>query len=185
MLEPWRTLDETIPFENRWVRVRLQQVRLPDGREYEYSRVDRPQQGVGIFLLDDGNRLLLEREYRHAVGQVVWQLPGGLIDEDEPPLRSAQRELREETGYEAETWVELSHFYDNPGLGNASSLLFLARGPRRVAPPAPDHAEWVELQWVTLSWLRESIRKGDIVDRVVLAAIAMLWARGELPEVAP
>ncbi|MDQ4076854.1 MAG: NUDIX hydrolase [Chloroflexota bacterium] len=176
-LESWATLDEEIPFENRWVRVRLQRVRLPNGREYEYSRVDRPKQGVGVLLFDEESRLLLEREYRHAVQEVIWQVPGGLMDESEPPLVSVQRELLEETGYEAEEWSDLGYFYDNPGLGNACSRLFLARQPRRVAEPEPDHAEWVELHWVTLDWLREAVRQGDIVDRVVLGGIAMLWAR--------
>lgn len=177
---PWETLDEEVPFENRWVRVRLQRVRLPDGREYEYSIVDRPAQGVGILLVDDEGKLLLEREYRHAIGQVVWQLPGGLIDEREPPLASAQRELREESGYEAAEWLELGEFYDNPALGNASSLLYLARRPHRAGEPAWDEAEALELQWVSQGWLREAVRDGKIVDRVVLAALAMLWARGLL-----
>ncbi len=177
-LEPWRTLDETVPFENRWVRVRLQNVRLPDAREYQYTVVDRPAQGVGILLFDEAGRLLLEREYRHAVGQIVWQLPGGLMDETEPPLVSAQRELREETGYEAAEWSDLGEFYDNPGLGNAASRLFLARQPRLAHETDPDQAEWVELHWVTLEWLREAVRAGEIVDRVVLGGIALLWARG-------
>src|SRR5688572_12208026 len=100
-LEPWEVLDEEAAFENRWVRVRLQSVRLPGDRVYEYTLVDRPAQGVGVFLVDEQERLLLEREYRHGVAEVVWQVPGGLVDESEPALASIQRELREETGYEA------------------------------------------------------------------------------------
>src|SRR5688572_25356730 len=100
MLGPWETIGEQVAFENRWVQVRLQTVRLPGGQVYEYTIVDRPAQGVAVCLFDAHSRLLLEREYRHAVGKVLWQLPGGLIDQGEPPLQSAIRELREETGYE-------------------------------------------------------------------------------------
>lgn len=179
--DPWTVQDEETLFENRWVRVRRQQVELPDGRAYDYTLVDRPSQGVGIILLDDAGRLLLEREYRHAVGQVVWQLPGGLIDEGESPLESAQRELLEETGFEAEEWDDLGEFFDNPGLGNAASRLFLARHPHNSARPEWDEAEAVELHWVTFDWLRGAIQRGEIVDRVVLGAVAMLWARELIP----
>lgn len=180
MNEPWVVLGEQTPFENKWVKVRTQRLRLPDGREYEYSLVDRPHQGVGIILFDDEGRLLIEREYRHGVGEVVWQFPGGLIDGDEDPLLSAQRELREETGYRASEWEQLTWFYDNPALGNAASLLFVARGAEREGEPMWDSAEQMTQEWVTVKWLREAIRRGDIVDRVVLAAVAQLWARGEL-----
>ena len=180
LFKPWTVLSEEIPFENRWVQVRLQRVRLPDGREYEYSMVDRPKQGVAVFLFDDAGRLLMEREYRHAVGQVVWQVPGGLMDESEAPVVSAQRELREETGYDADEWLDLGEFYDNPALGNASSRLFLARHPRKVADASWDEAEEIETEWVTQTWLREAVMRGEIVDRVVLAGIGMLWSRGLL-----
>ncbi|MBA3531725.1 MAG: NUDIX hydrolase [Ardenticatenales bacterium] len=178
--EPWTVLSEEQHYENRWVRVRAQRVRLPNGVEYDYTLVDRPAQGVAVMLFDNEERLLLEQEYRHAVQQVVWQVPGGLINESEPPLVSAKRELLEESGYEADEWLEIGSFYDNPGLGNASSLLFLARLPRRVSESAWDEAEAVELHWVTLSWLREAVQRGEIVDRVVLSGLGMLWARGEI-----
>jgi len=178
--EPWTVLGETIPFKNRWVQVRLQQVRLPNGQQYEYSIVDRHSQGAAVFLVDEQGRFLLEQEYRHPVKQVVWQLPGGLIDESEPALVAAQRELREETGYEADEWLSLGEFYDNPGLGNASTHLFLARSPRLVGSPSWDEAEEIESNWVTQTWLREAIAQNKIVDRVVLAGVGILCSRGLL-----
>jgi ADP-ribose pyrophosphatase len=176
--ESWLVLNEETLFENPWVQVRQQRVRLPEGTEYDYTIVDRPKQGVGVLLFDGEGRLLLEREYRHAIGQVVWQIPGGLLDDTHSPLENMQRELREETGYEAAEWEELDEFYDNPALGNASSRLFLAHRPQQTANLHWDEAESVECHWVTLEWLREAIQRGEIIDRVVLAGVAMLWARG-------
>jgi ADP-ribose pyrophosphatase len=183
MHEPWTLLDEEVAFENRWVRVRLQRLRLPGGNEYDYTVVDRPAQGVAVVLLDSAGSILMEREYRHGIGQFVWQIPGGLVDEAESALASVQRELREETGYEAREWIELGEFYDNPAIGNASTRLFLAREPLRMQEPSWDVAEVVELRWVSLQWLRAAVTRGEIVDRVVLSALGILWACGELDPV--
>ena len=181
MLGHWETIDEKVAFENRWVQVRLQTVLLPSGQEYEYTVVDRLEQGVAVFLFNADRRLLMEREYRHAINQVVWQIPGGLIDGDETPLQSAIRELREETGYVATEWVKLGEFYDNPGLGNARSILFMAQvSPSDTLMTEWDDAEAIEMEWVTLEWLREAIQRGEIVERVVLSGLGMLWARGWL-----
>lgn len=176
MLPTWQTLATTTAFANRWLTVLLDRVRLPDGREYEYTRIHRDAQGVGVVALDAEGRLLLEQEYRHAVGAVIWQLPGGLYDPDEPPLAAAQRELREETGYEAASWSPLGDFHDNPALTNAINRLYLARDLRLVAPPAPDHAEFVTTAWHDRAWLRAAIQRGEITDRTVLCALALLWA---------
>ena len=73
-LAKWRTLHDRIAYENQWVQVRVQAVELPDGERYSYTVVDRPAQGVATFLFDEDGRLLIEQEYRHAIGEVVWQL---------------------------------------------------------------------------------------------------------------
>ncbi|HYN87472.1 MAG TPA: NUDIX hydrolase [Ardenticatenaceae bacterium] len=176
MISRWETLATIVAFQNKWLTVLLDRVRLPgSGQDYEYTRIRRETQGVGVIVLDDQGRVLLEREYRHAVGEVIWQLPGGLYGPDEEPLLAAQRELREETGVEADEWIELGSFYDNPALSNASNTLYLARQVRSVGTPSPDHAEFVTIEWRDLAWLREAVRRGEIMDRVILCAVALLW----------
>lgn len=176
----WQVVREEHLYSNPWVELRLQTLRLPDGRHYEYTRVDRPRQGVGIFLIDAQGQLLLQREFRPPLDAVVWQVPGGLMDLDEPPLRSAQRELREESGYRAGRWQRLGTVYDNPGLGNACSTLFAAFDPHHAGEATPDDHEVVESHWVTPTWLRQAVRQGEIVDRVVLSGLAFLWNDGLL-----
>ncbi|HBY99458.1 MAG TPA: hypothetical protein DEP84_36890 [Chloroflexi bacterium] len=176
MLSKWQTLSTVVAFRNKWLTVLLDQVRLPGGKVYEYTRIHRDSQGVGVAVLDERGRILLEREYRHAVGEVIWQLPGGLYGPDEEPLAAAQRELREETGLDAEEWSELGRFHDNPALTNAVNTLYLARKVRQAQVAAPDHAEFVTAEWCDLAWVQSAARRGEITDRTVLCALAFLWA---------
>lgn len=177
-VKPWRVLQEEVMYTDRWVRVVLSRVELPNGRTYTYTTLWRVP-GAAVVALDEENRILLLQEYRHPLGRVIYQLPGGLVDEGESPLSTARRELLEETGYEAERWERLGTVQDNPGLIDGATTLFLARGLRRVSAPRPEWTEFHTVGWYSSRWLREQIAAGNITDRVVLAALAFLCARNE------
>lgn len=172
----WDVLEERVVYADRWVRVILSRVRLPNGREYTYTTLWRVP-GAAVVALNEQGEILLLREYRHPLGEVVYQLPGGLVDAGESPLETARRELREETGYEAEHWKRLGVVQDNPGLIDGATTLFLARGVRKVAAPTREWTEFHAVGWYSLEWLREEVCRGHITDRVVLAALAFLCAR--------
>ena len=97
--QPWQTLSTRTEFDNRWVGIAVDEVRLPNGVEYEYTRLRPAGVGVAVAAFDGDGRILLEREYRHGVGRVIWQLPGGLADEGEELTTAGLRELAEETGF--------------------------------------------------------------------------------------
>lgn len=181
--EDWQTLATRRVFGNRWLGVEIDDVRLPDGRGYEYTRLVPPAPGVAVLGFDAAGRVLLEREYRHGVGAVIWQLPGGLADEDEALQAAGLRELREETGYapavvREETVRYLGCVWDNPAFGPAVSHIFTAQGLEPVADQRTDEAEDVTLHWVEPAWLYEAVRQGKIQDRVVLAALAYAILQG-------
>lgn len=180
---PWRVLSTHTEFENRWVGVLVDEVELPDGQRYEYTRLRPAGVGVGVIGFDDAGRVLLEREYRHGVGQVVWQLPGGLTDKGEDLRTAGLRELREETGYapavvDDESVRYLGAVWDNPGLGPGQSHILAAWGLTENSATHRDLAEFVSLHWVTVDWLKEAVRSGEIKDRVVVAALAYLMVNG-------
>lgn len=187
MVDPqaWQTLTTEIAFQNRWLRVVVDQVVLPTGREYEYTRLEGRGIGVGVIGFNATGEILLEREYRHGVREVVWQVPGGLATPGEDLQAAGLRELLEETGHapavvNAESVRYLGMIWDNPGFGTMCSHLYLAQNLVETDHPRRDPAEFVTLHWVSPAWLKEAVRTGEIRDRVVVAAVGYLMLQGLL-----
>jgi ADP-ribose pyrophosphatase len=181
----WKTLSSNRVFRNRWIGVVVDEVELPDGKRYAYTRIEPAGVGVGVIGFNAAGELLLEREYRHGVGEVVWQIPGGLAAPGEALQTAGLRELQEETGYaparvDDDTVAYLGVVWDNPGFGVACSHIYRVRGLEAVAATDHDHGEFVSFHWVTPDWLKAAVRTGEIKDRVVVAAVAYLLLRGEL-----
>lgn len=181
----WTTIDTRAAFRNRWVSVALDTVQLPTGERYEYTRLEPAGIGVGIVGFNRAGEILLEREYRHGVGQVIWQIPGGLAAAGEDLQEAGLRELHEETGYapakvNAQTVQYLGAVWDNPALGTAMSHIYWARELVQVGVTSHDHGEYVALEWVTPAWLKDAVRQGQIQDRVVVASLTFLMLEGIL-----
>ncbi len=171
--QAWRVLKKRIVYEDRWVQVVLVDVLLPDGTPYTYTTLKRVP-GAAVVAVNEEGFWLIQREYRHPLGRVIYQLPGGLVDEGETPLETARRGLLEETGYVAARWSRLGVVEDNPGLIEGQTTLFLARDLRYHGPPRPERTETFDATWRSPTWIRERILAGEITDRVLLAAYAFL-----------
>lgn len=182
---PWQTLATHTTFANRWFTVAVDDVLLPDGRRYEYTRLEPGGIGVGVIGFNRQGEVLLEREYRHGVGEVIWQVPGGLADAGEELQAAGLRELREETGFApaqvAPTTVRyLGAVWDNPAFGVAQSHLYAAWDLVPSGEVKHDGAEFVTLHWQPVAWLKAAVRDGEIKDRVLVAAVAFLAVNGWL-----
>lgn len=179
-IRSWRTLKSKTVFSNHWISLAIDQVELPDGQHYDYTVIRRAFHGVAALVFDDKNRLLLEREYRYPVDQVIWQLPGGLVNAGEEPLAAVKRELAEETGYVADSWEYLGDFWDNPALGDMKIFIYVCRSIQKNAEIHFDEAEFIASEWKTWKWLKQAVRSGEIKDRVLLSALGMLLVRGDV-----
>lgn len=134
---------------------------------------------VVILAIDDAKKkdplVVLERQYRHAAGQFLYEIPAGKIDPNEDRLAAAKRELAEETGFRAKKWTKLARYYASPGFLAEWMQVFLAEG---LTPGATsfDEDECLEIMLVPFSELQRLIDKGEIHDGKTLIA-AMSYAR--------
>ena len=161
-------------FSGRIVRLVVDRVELPDGSEASRELVLHPGAVAILPILDDG-RIILVRQYRHAIGGELLEVPAGKLDvEGESPQECAARELREETGYVASDWEEICTFYTSPGFTNERIVLFRATGLRRVGSPAPGEIAGIEL--VAPGDIPKMIATGELVDGKTL--IALSWRNG-------
>lgn len=145
---PWQVLERReLLRRDPWLAVSTERVRLPDGRVIEdYHRI-RLQDIAVVLAVDERNRLLVFRGYRHGPGQSCLTLPGGAIDPGETPLEAAGRELREESGLAAGRWRTLPAAVTNANYHCNTEHYFLARDLRRIG--APDHGdlETARMEW--------------------------------------
>lgn len=129
---------------------------------------------VSVVALDEQDRVLLIRQYRHPVGFRQWELPAGLLDDPhESPLVAAQRELAEEADYAAEEWSLLLDFWTTPGGCNESIRIFLARGltpTGRIFERVHEEAD-IETAWVPLDEAVAAILRGDLHNPAMLQGV--------------
>jgi 8-oxo-dGTP pyrophosphatase MutT (NUDIX family) len=155
--ESWPVVASQPLLKNWLISVRSDTVRLPDNNQAERTVVTHPG-AVAVLALDQAQRVLMIRQYRHPVGRELWEIPAGLRDADgESPLQTAQRELLEETGYRASEWHTLIDYYGSPGFSTEELRVFLARGVERADSGYHREAEekYIVTDWVPLT---EAIR---------------------------
>ena len=148
----------------------------PGGRRNERD-VIRHNGSVVILALDSSKSksdpwIVMERQYRHAANQFLWELPAGKLEPGEDALEGAQRELAEETGYRAKKWRPLVEYYASPGFLGESMKVFVAEG---LEPGAdhPEEDEKIELRLVRLSDVLKAIEKGAILDGKTLSSVLL------------
>lgn len=156
-------------FRGRVVELNLETVRLPNGQEVELEIIHHPG-GAAVLALDADNRVCLLRQYRHAAGGYIWELPAGKIDNREPPLQTAQRELEEEGGRRAERWESLGECLSSPGVFTEIVHLFLARDLEPVQV-RPERDEVFTVEWLPFGEVLRMVDTGELRDGKSLAGV--------------
>lgn len=157
-------------YSGRLIRLNRETVALPNGNDVELDIVHHPG-GAVVVALDDQDEVCMLRQFRHAAGGVIWELPAGCIDPTDPqPLATAQRELEEEAGLVAKDWQDLGSIYTTPGFCDEILYLFLARD---LAQTRTDHGEdeLIEVCWLPLEEALRRVMSNEIRDGKSVAGL--------------
>jgi len=149
----------------------LERVTLPNRQTMQLEVVRHPG-GAAVVAIDNNNRVCLLRQYRHAGGGWLWELPAGKIDAPESPQHTAQRELQEEAGLTAKDWQMLGSFLSTPGFCDERIYLYLARNLTATCTDHEPH-EVIEVHWIELRQALEWVHNGEIVDGKTMLGLLM------------
>lgn len=167
-----------ILLKGRAFNIRRDTLKTPDGRETRLEIIEHGGSVVIVPVDEDGN-LLFVRQYRHAAGLALLELPAGTRHDDEPFEKCAAREIREETGLQAGTLQKVGEFYLVPGYSSEFMAVFLAT-ELTENPLDADEDEFLQLEKIPLSESAAMFERGDILDAKSLAA--WLLAKPHLQE---
>ena len=168
---PFELIRSKILMEGRAFSIRRDVLKTPDGNETTFDIIDHGG-SVIIIPVDENGNVLLVRQYRHATGGDLLELPAGTLDGDEDPKVCAAREIREETGMAAGKLVRIGDFYLVPGYSTEFMIVFLATELSHN-PLKPDKDEFLSVESVPLTEAIQMAERGEIPDAKSLAALFM------------
>ncbi|NEU07419.1 NUDIX hydrolase [Flavihumibacter sp. R14] len=151
----WKLLSSKYLFKDNWATLRADACQMPNGNIINPYYVLEYPDWVNVVALTQDNEVIVIKQYRHAVGAVILELPGGCIDPGETPEQAVRRELLEETGYDFQHLELLSILYANPATGNNRTHCFLATGGKKLQEQSLDGGEEIVVELVSLPKLKE------------------------------
>lgn len=177
--------EETVSSEQayggRFLDVRRDQIRLPDGGIAQREYIVHPGAVMVVPLLDDG-RLVIERQWRYPLARVMIEFPAGKLEQGEPPLECAIRELIEETGYRAAEWSRAGILHNAIAYSNEGIEIWFARG-LTPGERSLDAGEFLDVAEMSVEQLDELARRGELTDAKTLIGLLWLqnWHAGRWP----
>jgi 8-oxo-dGTP pyrophosphatase MutT (NUDIX family) len=167
---PWTRRTRRIAYENPWITVWHDEVTQPDGAPGIYGVVHFANLAVGVLAIDGSDRVLLVGQHRYALDGYSWEIPEGGVPAGESPLDGARRELREETGIEAATWVELGRCHLSNSVSDEEALFYLA-SDLTEGVATPDGTEALAVRWLPFHEVVAMTMDGRILDALTVIAV--------------
>jgi ADP-ribose pyrophosphatase len=170
-------------FSGRVIRVNVERVQLPNSSIADLEIIHHPG-GAAVVAVDAEHNVCLLRQFRHAANGYLWELPAGKIDNKEPPLQTAQRELTEEAGARAQQWESLGDYVSSPGVFTEVVHLFLATDLTHGSAGLEEH-EVIEVLWKPFGEVLRMAVEGEIRDGKSVVGIFRAAAKLGLSYVKP
>jgi 8-oxo-dGDP phosphatase len=173
-LTPWEVTKTRTVLKDRWIDVRADTCVTSAGAVLSPFYVLQPPDWVHVLAVDDNNRAVMVRQYRHGLGGASLEAPGGTLDPDDAsPAAAASRELLEETGYACDPLQLAGRMSPNPSNHNNMLHIFAARGARFVQAPQREAGETMRTELVPVADLRRMMFDGSIVNGLHIAAVLL------------
>ncbi len=168
----WKTLSSTYLFDDRWFKVRKDVCVTPGGKIVDPYYVYEFPTWVGAVPVTQDGKIVMVRQYRHALGETIIEIPGGCVDDTDKDFQEAiARELLEETGYSFSSYEYLGRISPNPSTNTNLLHMFLARGGKKIAEQALDENEEIEVILLTIDELKQLLRENKIVQSMHVSCI--------------
>lgn len=158
----WKLLSSEYLFKDNWATLRADTCEMPNGNIIKPYYVLEYPDWVNVVALTEENEVIVIKQYRHAAGEVILEIPGGCIDKGETPEEAVRRELLEETGYDFKEIELLSILYANPATGNNKTHCFLATGGKKVQEQDLDGGEEIVVELISPERLKELVLENQI-----------------------
>jgi 8-oxo-dGTP pyrophosphatase MutT (NUDIX family) len=171
----WLVHGERVLYDNPWARLSLVDVEQPTGRRYESHVVTLPPAAIVALVDEESDRVLMMWRHRFAPDLWSWELPGGVVEENEPPSETASREAVEETGFRPLRLEQVSTFEPMVGQVRSPHYVFIGWGVEHVGKPT-ETTESDGLEWIPIGALMDLIRSGGVATSGALVAILYLLA---------
>lgn len=168
----WKTLSSEYIFNDRWFKVRKEKCETPEGIIVDpYYVYDFPT-WVGALPVTEDGKLVMVRQYRHALGETILEIPGGCVDDTDKDFEEAvARELLEETGYIFSSYEYLGRISPNPSTNSNLLHMFLAKGGQKVASQKLDENEVMEVILLSVDELKQLLRENKIIQSMHVSCI--------------
>ena len=169
-MKPWETLEKRHLIQDRWISLRADKCRMPDGTIVEpYYTLEYPN-WANVVAVTDAKEIVMVRQYRHALGVITLELPGGAVDKGEEPIVAARRELLEETGHKPGHIEPLCQLSPNPANHDNYSISFLATGLKPVREQQLDATEEIEVVKIPLEEVKQMLARQEFIQAMHVAA---------------
>lgn len=182
---PWSVQSSEIRYENAWISVRHDEVTDPSGRRGVYGVISPRSFALGVLPIFDDGTVLLVGQYRYPLGRYSWEMPEGGGSKDIDPLASIARELREETGHEALSWLHVMDITLSNSVTDEWAMCWIAWGLRPSADGAePESTEELAVWRAPYQAVVDMVWSGEIYDSMTVATVTKVEAmrlRNELP----
>lgn len=168
----WKILSSEYLFSDLWFKVRKDICEAPNGKIINPYYVYEFPEWATAFALTEDNMVIIVKQYRHPIGEVIVELPGGCVDDTDKDFQTAiARELLEETGYTFTSYESLGKISANPSTNTNWMHMFLARGGKKVSEQKLDHNEEIIVELISIDEVKRLVRENKIIQSMHVTCI--------------